>query len=160
MSTKDNVNLFRFEYLDEEVRRVDWVWLTPTELHSYMDDQPRTSAVIYRQASTEEEELYDEAYNDGYGVAMIQEALENDNGVTFRMNAFGEGIAKSFDTTKMFKCAMCNKHKDFDTEVASTGGMYLTKLVNDILWHVCAECVSLQAQIEDIHIEDAEEGQS
>jgi hypothetical protein len=155
MSTTDDLNLYRFECLIDGYPTVDWVWLKPEEVQPFLDLLNGDSAT-YRQATLDEEELYDEAYNDGYEVAIIQELRDNDNGITFRMNRV-DSEEISFDTTKMFKCARCDNHKDFETEVARAGGLYLAETKQDILWHVCYSCVMLQSEIESVEFDIEEE---
>ena len=149
MSTTRDLNLYRFEYLIDNSRRVDWVWLQPGEVQAFLDDLEGAS-IIYRQASSEEEELYDEAYNDGYGVAMAEESFNNSNGVVFRVEGIESLDTSSISTVKMFKCVRCDNYKDFETEVATTNGLYLSESKEDILWHVCYDCVMLQSEIESI----------
>lgn len=149
MSTTRDLNLYRFEYLIDNSRRVDWVWLQPGEVQAFLDDLEGAS-IIYRQASSEEEELYDEAYNDGYGVAMAEESFNNSNGVVFRVEGIESLDPSLISAVKMFKCVRCDNYKDFETEVATTNGLYLSESKEDILWHVCYDCVMLQSEIESI----------
>jgi hypothetical protein len=156
MSTTEKLNLYRFEYLVDSSRRVDWVWLQAGEVQAFLDDLEGAS-IIYRQASSEEEELYDEAYNDGYGVAMAEESINNSNGIVFRVDGIQSLDPSLITTVKMFKCARCENYKDFETEVATTNGLYLSESKEDILWHICYDCVMLQSEIESIEFEPTDD---
>jgi len=154
---KESANLYRFEYYEplDEFTYVDWVWLEPIEVSEY-----RSSAanVKYRKATAEEEELYNEAYADGYGIAALMEFQSNDNGITFRVQLNED--KQDFTHTKMFKCATCGEHRDFETEVAMVNGFYLTALKgedNDILWHVCYDCAMLELEVDWIDFDNTEE---
>jgi hypothetical protein len=135
---KPPVKMYRIEYyelLDGEVY-VDWVWLKPEEIESYTSQYDHVKA---RVASDLEANLYNYAYEDGYSVAMAEETMSSHNGVTFRLNdiSFETG---DMNTTKMFQCAVCEEHKDFETEVASANGFFVSAEKNDVLWHVCSSC--------------------
>lgn len=146
--TPENLTLHRFEYIEEGLRLVDWVWLEDEEVDEYLQNRAEASAgLVHRVASAEEMELYDEAYQDGYGVAMVTESSENYNGVTFRLDGFdSEGL--EIETTKMFECAICGEHKDFDTNVAMANGFYLSIEKKDILWHACYDCTVLELSVD------------
>jgi hypothetical protein len=88
-------------------------------------------------------------------LSTVEENHKNDNGITFRLNSFTE---RGMDTTKMFQCARCDKHKDFETEVARASGLYLAEPKEDVLWHVCYDCIMLQSEIESIELDATEEG--
>lgn len=157
-TSSTDLSLYRFEYLSDGFRSVDWVWINEDELEKYLDYLSGNSGLIYRKASSDEEELYNEAYNDGYGVATIEEIQKVDNGISYKFNGL---LEDGIDTEKMFKCARCDRHKIFETEVAMTGGLYLTESREDILWHVCFDCVMLQSEVDSIdidHIEKSEDG--
>jgi hypothetical protein len=148
-SSKKEV-LYRFEYYEEldDANYVDWVWLQPSEINDFKSSYTSAS---YRQASKEEEELYEEAYADGYGVAAMMEFESRYNGVTYRIELTEGGELDK--GTKMFQCAICKGHKDFETEVAMAGDHYLTELVDDTLWHICYDCVMLANEIDGINID-------
>lgn len=157
---KTNRNLYRFEYYEplDECKYVDWVWLEPHEVSEYNSGNNTTK---FRAATSEEEELYNEAYSDGYGMAAALEFESNYNGVTFRVEL--DKITKDFSYTKMFQCATCKNHKDFETEVAMANGFYLTELrgeKNDVLWHVCYECAMLKLEVDGIELDITEEGET
>lgn len=160
MSTnKDNNNLYRFEYYEplDEFTYVDWVWLEPQEVSNYKSS---AVGVKYRKATSEEEELYNEAYADGYGIAAVMEFETKYDGVTFRVE-LGED-REDFTYTKMFQCSRCGNHKDFETDVATANGFYLTELKDnkDTLWHVCYDCAALQLEIERLDFDTTEEGEA
>jgi hypothetical protein len=156
---KEQPRLYRFELLDEGMLLVNWVWLCLDEVSSYLANQSKPSPVIHRRATKEEEELYDEAYEDGYGVAMVEEITATTNGLTYRVefnkDADGEVDANGFSGHKMFECATCGKHKDLDTEVAviDAGPWYLSTLRDDVLWFNCYDCTSLAVDISEIELE-------
>jgi hypothetical protein len=155
VSTNEELRLYRFEYLQEEIAVIEWVWLKSGEANSYFDNHwSMITGVSFRVASQDEEDLYNEAFNDGYMLATVEENRQNDNGITFRLNSFTE---EGMDTTKMFECVRCNKHKDFEGEVAMVNGLYLSEAKEDILWHVCYDCVMLQTEIESIEFYSKEE---
>lgn len=138
-------NLYKVDYYEPEDQRsyIDWVWLKPEEVTEYRSDY---KYVKVRRATQDEEDLYEEAYEDGYSIAMIMEMRSIDNGVTFRVEVSDDG---SFNAgRKMFKCAMCDKHKDFE-KVGTVNGFYITAMIDDILWHVCYDCAAMSAEIED-----------
>lgn len=142
----EDVILYRMEYLDNGVRIVDWLWLTELELDSRLEDLAQVAGLIYRAATSEEEELYDEAYRDGYEVAYISEIHDRYDGITFRVDKF-DAENGDLQTTKMFECASCEKHRDFENEVGMSSGMYLAAIKNDKLWHLCYECAQGNAEI-------------
>lgn len=144
-------HLYKVEYFepDDNATYVDWVWLYLKEVNEYRSGY---KFVKVRRATEDEENLYEEAYEDGYGVAMIMEMRSVDNGVTFRVQLDSDG---DFDMShKMFKCALCEKHKDFDDNAAMAGAYYITQLVEDVLWHVCQDCVILGEQVDGAAFDD------
>jgi hypothetical protein len=154
---KDNKRLYRFECyepLDEETY-INWVWLEPEEVSNFASS---AGSVKYRVATSEEEELYDEAYADGYGIAAVMEFESKNDGITYRVEL--DESREDFSYTKMFQCSTCNKHKDFETEVATASGFYLTELKDEILWHVCYECAMLQLEVDGLEIDITEEGEA
>ena len=151
-SSNDEVkHLYKFDYYeaDDNCNYVDWVWLKHSEVEDYKSSYAQ---VKMRIATQDEENLYEEAYEDGYGIAMVMEMRSIDNGVTFRVELTEDG---DFDMGhKMFRCALCDKHKDFEEHAATAGAYYITQLVDDVLWHVCEECVVLGEQIDEINLDD------
>jgi hypothetical protein len=147
---EDNKNLYKFEFYEPEDSKfyTDWVWLNPQEVSQYRSEY---KSVKVRKATIDEESLYDEAYEDGYSVAMIMEIRSVDNGVTFRVEVGSDGSLTAGH--KMFKCAVCDKHKDFDVDAAIVNSFYITKLVEDIAWHVCNDCFLLGLEIDGVSIE-------
>lgn len=147
-SSDDQKSLYRVEYYEPEDGRsyADWVWLEPKEVAEYRSEYKYVKA---RKATADESELYEEAYEDGYSVAMIMEMRSIDNGVTFRVELDDSGDLAAGH--KMFKCAVCDKHKDFNA-VAVVNGYYLTILIDDVLWHVCYDCAALSAEIDEVNI--------
>jgi len=139
------------EYLDEGTRIVDWLWLTEYELENYLEDRAQAAGLIYRAATSEEEELYDEAYRDGYEVAALTGVENAYDGITFRMDGIDED--GDIKTTKMFQCAECDRNLDFNEEVGTSGEMFLGVLKDDKLWHICYGCAMLQMEIQNIEVE-------
>lgn len=160
MSTNnESRNLYKFEYYEplDEHTYVDWVWLEPWEVSDYRSSD---SSVKYRKATSEEEDLYNEAYADGYGIASVIEFETKYDGVTFRVELSED--REDFTYTKMFQCSRCGNHKDFETEVAVANGFFLTELKDkkDVLWHVCYDCAELQLEIERLDFDITEEGKA
>lgn len=153
--SKEPVTLYRMEYLDEGIRVVDWLWLTEYELENYLEDKAQAAGLIYRVATPEEEELYDEAYRDGYEVATLTGVENAYDGITFRMDGIDED--GDIKTTKMFQCAECDRNLDFEQEVGTSGEMFLGVLKDDKLWHICYSCAMLQIEIQNIEINFKEE---
>lgn len=140
---KEPRSLYRFENyepLDDETY-VNWIWLTDSEYLEYVDGEVGP----HRAATADEAELYNEAYADGYGMAAILEFESGYDGITFRLNL---GENKEFDNTKMFQCAVCDRHLDFEDNVANAGGMYLGAIRNEKLWHICYDCARGNAEVE------------
>lgn len=147
-TTPEDLKLYRLEYLDEDLRMVDWIWLAEEEVDNYLQSRSqRNEVLLYRAANAEEEELYNEAYNDGYGIAISLENERNDNGVTFRVDGF-DPESLEIQSTKMFECAICGEHKDFETDVAMANGFYISIAKGHILWHVCYDCTTLELDVE------------
>jgi len=140
--------LFRFEYYEPEDQAtyVEWVWLKEEELKDYRSSY---QTIKVRPATTDEEDLYEEAYADGYGVAAMMEFESTYDGVTFRVE-MGEDGELNMDGKKMFECAICSKHKDFEDDVAMTAGLFLGELKDDKLWHVCYDCAANAAMLKGI----------
>ena len=144
-------HLYKVEYFEPEdnTTYTDWVWLYLEEVNEYRSGY---KFVKVRRATEDEESLYEEAYEDGYSIAMIMEMRSVDNGVTFRVEIGADGDLDMGH--KMFKCAVCNTHKDFNDNAAKNSGYYLTTLVEDVLWHLCTQCVELSSEIDSINIDD------
>lgn len=154
MSIHNDTNLYRFEFIDDdELPTTQWVWLKPEEVDDYWASL--NGPVICRQATQDEEDLYEEAYADGYGIAAFLEFESRNDGITFRVELDENGDLDMGH--KMFQCALCKKHKDFDVEVAHAGGFYLTELIDDNLWHVCYDCASLSTSVGEVDLGDSEE---
>lgn len=139
--------LYKVEYYEPEDGAFysDWVWLQSNEVPEYRSSY---EYVKVRIATADEHELYEEAYEDGYSIAMLMEMRSVDNGVTFRVEIDDDGGLSAGH--KMFKCAICNEHKDFEKEVAHVNGYYLTQLVDDILWHICYDCITVNTEFDEI----------
>lgn len=143
-------SLYRFSYYEPEdgCTQVEWVWLKDEEVLNY---RPDSLSLEYRLATEDEVSLYEEAYSDGYGIAAMLEFQHSYDGVTFRVE-LGENGELDFDGKKMFECAVCAQHKDFDEEVATVNDMYLGILKDDKLWHVCYSCGLIGTEIGSIEI--------
>ena len=111
-------NLYRFEYYEPEdqCNYTYWVWLKDDEISDYRSSY---GTVNVRPATSDEEDLYNEAYADGYGIAAMMEFESKYDGVTFRVE-LGEDGELNVDGKKMFECAVCGDHKDFEDEVDFT----------------------------------------
>lgn len=140
--------LYRFEYLEPEDQQtyVDWVWLKDEEIDDYRSGY---ATIKFRPATTDEENLYDEAYADGYGIAAMMEFEDRYDGITFRVEVGSDGEL-DMQGTKMFECGVCGTHKDFDTEVGMVAGLFLGEVKNDKLWHVCYGCAENAAMLKTI----------
>ena len=140
--------LYRFEYYEPEDEQtyVDWVWLDARELNNYKSEY---NTIKVRPATEDECDLYEEAYADGYGIAAMMEFESTYDGVTFRVE-MGEDGELNMDGKKMFECAICSKHKDFEDDVAMTAGLFLGELKDDKLWHVCYDCAENAAMLKGI----------
>jgi hypothetical protein len=139
--------LYRFEYWEPiyEENFVDWVWLKPEEIYSY---KPSEGPVVFRKATPDECDLYNEAYADGYGIAAILEFESRYDGITFRVELDGDGNLTDIQGKKMFQCAVCDRHLDFEENVSSAGGMYLGAVRDGKLWHICYDCAHGRAEVE------------
>ena len=146
--TEENQILYRFEYYEPEDNEtyVDWVWLNPLELNDYRSGY---TTIKVRPASEDECDLYEEAYADGYGIAAMMEFESSYDGITFRVE-MGEDGELNMDGKKMFECAICSNHKDFEDDVAMTAGLFLGELKDDKLWHVCYDCAANAAMLKGI----------
>lgn len=148
---EDNRSLYRFEYYepDDNETYIDWVWLKDDELNEYKSNY---TTFKLRPATKDEESLYNEAYADGYGVAAFMEFESKYDGITYRIE-LDENGSLDMSGKKMFECAVCQNHKDFEDEVAMANGFYLGTLKDEKLWHICYDCALLQDEIESIKIE-------
>jgi len=146
--TEENRILYRFEYYEPEDNEtyVDWVWLNPLELNDYRSGY---TTIKVRPASEDECDLYEEAYADGYGIAAMMEFESSYDGITFRVE-MGEDGELNMDGKKMFECAICSNHKDFEDDVAMTAGLFLGEVKDDKLWHVCYDCAANAAMLKGI----------
>lgn len=140
--------LYRFEYLEPEDQQtyVDWVWLKDEEIDDYRSGY---ATIKFRPATTDEENLYDEAYADGYGIAAMIEFEDRYDGITFRVEVGSDGEL-DMQGAKMFECGVCGTHKDFDTEVGMVAGLFLGEVKNDKLWHVCYGCAENAVMLKTI----------
>ncbi len=145
MHDREDRSLYRFEYyepLDREFY-VDWIWLKDEEVMPYANE----TAAIFRPATKDEEDLYNEAYTDGYSIAAMIEYEHKYDGISFRVEV-GEDGNLNLSGKKMFQCAICDRHLDFDTTVATTSGMYLGAIREEKLWHICYDCAQGRAEVE------------
>lgn len=145
MDDEERRSLYRFQYyepLDEEFY-VEWVWLKDSEVLPYANE----TAAIFRAATQDEEDLYNEAYADGYSIAALTEYEAKYDGITFRVEVDKNGEL-DFTSKKMFQCAICDRHLDFEDSVASAGGMYLGAIRDEKLWHICYDCAQGRAEVE------------
>jgi len=155
MSTSnEGLTLYKFETLEEDgFNRVDWIWIDEAELTDHLN-----SGTIYREATEEEVYLYEEAFSYGKMLGTVETSYLNHNGVMFRVDGLGgDYLQDGLKTVKVFTCARCENPKEFDSEVATSHGLYLTELKDNVLWHVCYDCVMLQTEIESIEFNSKEE---
>jgi len=156
MSTSnEGLTLYKFETIEEDgFNRVDWIWIDEAELADHL-----SSGTIYREATEEEVYLYEEAFSYGKMLGTVETSYLNHNGVMFRVDGLGgDDLLDDIKTVKVFTCARCENPKEFDSDVATVAGLYLTELKDDVLWHVCYDCVMLQTEIESIELDPTEEG--
>lgn len=151
MNDESEKALYRFEYYEPEDKEtyVDWVWLSDSEINDYKSSY---GTFKMRPATEEETDLYNEAYADGYGVAAVLEFESQYDGISFRVELGEDGLL-DVKGTKMFECAICGNHKDFETEVATVGDFYLGMVKDDKLWHLCFDCVMIQQEIDSIEFD-------
>jgi hypothetical protein len=137
--------LYRFEYIQYGERIVDWVWLkNEHEALDYMAGEEELAGMVYRKATVDETDLYDEAFTDGRNLGVAETRMEMSNGVTYRLNSFSaDSDSIELDTTKLFNCGQCNKSGlEFDVKAASTGEYYVSTDKDGVLWHVCTDCAA------------------
>jgi hypothetical protein len=144
MSQKE-FELYRFEYIYQGERNVDWVWLKgEEETRDYMASETDIAAMTYRKASDDEVALYEEAFEDGRGLGIAETRMELSNGVVFRLESFTadeDGI--DMKTTKMFTCGECGTSSlDFEVKAATTGDYFVSFDKEGTLWHICTDCAS------------------
>jgi hypothetical protein len=144
-SEKKDFKLFRFEYLSMGDRVVDWVWLTgDEEAKEYLTAESHISGVVYREATGDEHELYDEAFNDGLGLGQAEARMESYNGLSYRLNSMNlnsENEKLGIDTTKVFTCGECGESSlEFEIKAVTTGEYYVAKEKEGVLWYVCFDC--------------------
>lgn len=139
---KEPRSLYRFENYEplDEQTYVNWIWLTDSEFMEYAEGGNDS----HRIATADEAELYNEAYADGYGMAAALEFESRYDGITFRVELDKE----DFQYTKMFQCAICDRHLDFEENVSSAGSMYLGAIREDKLWHICYDCARGTAEVD------------
>lgn len=150
MGSDETRLLYRFEYLSDGERYTDWVWLEEYEVAEYLANDDAIAGVTCRRATSSEMELYDEAYNDGYDVAMIQEIQSAENGITFRVELSDDPENNNdFVSHKMFECGVCGEHKDFGPYAATANGFYVGVALKDMLWYVCFSCAFERLEDDD-----------
>jgi hypothetical protein len=137
--------LYRFEYLTLGDRTNDWVWLTgEEEAKDYLTGEDDVSGVVYREATNDEEELYDEAFNDGQGIGKAEGRMESYNGVSYQLNAINldpDDENFGLQTTKVFTCGDCNESLlEFELRATTTGDYYVAREKEGVLWYVCSSC--------------------
>jgi len=139
--------LYRVEYYEplDETFYVNWVWLKLEEMDDYLSEFSGSPKV--RRATEEESDIYQEAYADGYSIAAYMEYQAQYDGITFRVE-IGEDGKLNMRSKKMFQCAVCDRHLDFEESVSSAGGMYLGAVRDDKLWHICYDCAQGRAEVE------------
>jgi hypothetical protein len=144
----ENRALYRLEYYEpfDENTYVQWVWLKDDEVEDYLLSCSDT--INFRKATEAESELYNEAYADGYSVAALIEFESQYDGITFRVDFDEAGSLTNMQGKKMFQCAVCDRHQDFDENVATAGGMYLGAIRDEKLWHICYDCAQGSAEVE------------
>lgn len=146
MSEPEKQSLYKCEYydLDDEQFVTSWVWLKDHEVIPYIEK----TASIFRPATKDEEDLYYEAYSDGYSMAALKEHEARYDGITFSVEFDENGNLITMNGKKMFQCAVCDRTLNFEENVASAGGMYLGAIRNENLWHVCYDCAQGRAEVE------------
>ena len=131
--------LYRFEYLSDGQPVVDWVWLGDGEDTQYLANDSSVSGLSYRKATYDEEELYNDAFSDGYGLGSVESEMRRSNEVYFKFVGLKGDL--ELETEKVFTCGECKTRMlDFDSKVAKFGPYYITKERDDVLWHLCVEC--------------------
>lgn len=141
MEDQEEKFLYRFEYYDTEDNDliVQWLWLEEIQVFDFIKE---TGAEV-RKATKDEENLYNEAYFEGYAKSAISEY----DGITFAVQFDGDGNL-DMNGKKMFQCCICDRHLDFEENVSSAGGMYLGAIRDDKLWHICYDCARGSAEVD------------
>lgn len=135
-----NVNLYRFEYIEELCNSVDWLWLEPEEVKDFRANDPDVVLVSLRKATEEEEDLYNEAFADGYGLGSVETEFKKSNQVYYLFTGLKGDM--ELQTEKIFTCGECRVRSiNFEEKASMFGPYYITKEVDDILWYVCVDCV-------------------
>lgn len=130
------LKLYRFEYLSDGHRVVDWVWLEETEPKDYLANDDYVTGLTYREATTDESELYNEAFSDGHGLGVAETRMETSNGIYYKLITFDP-----METQKIFTCGECGESGlDFETKAVTTGKYYVAKEKDGVLWHICFDC--------------------
>lgn len=130
------LKLYRFEYLSDGHRTVDWVWLEETEPKDYLGNDDYVIGLSYREATQDEAELYNEAFSDGHGLGTVEANMAHSNEVYYKLVSFDP-----METKKIFTCGECGKKAlDFETQASKTGEYYVTKEIENILWYLCVDC--------------------
>jgi hypothetical protein len=136
------LGLYRFEYLSDGYRSVDWVWLGEDETKDYLANDEYVTGLIYRKATPDEEELYQEAYTDGHELGTVESNMAHSNEVYYKVLSF-TGDEAGMKTQKIFTCGECKTRAlDFEETAAKFGPYFITKDVDSVLWYICADCVS------------------
>ena len=139
------LTLFRFSYWEEPTSPpvIDWVFgHTKRDIEKYARSyQEIAFHYEYRKATEDEAMAYDEGFSEATALADATSRMQNWNGVTFKIEKFTED---GIETTKIFECAKCGKHKEFEAEAASIGEYFICtpspRKDNESLWHVCRGC--------------------
>ena len=135
------LNLYRFEYLTDGHRAVDWVWLDEDEPKDYLANDDYVTGLTYRKATVDETDLYNEAFADGHGLGIVESRMENSNGVYYQLLSFDPDAEIGLNTKKIFTCGECGESGlDFETKAVTTGTYYVAKEKDGILWHICFDC--------------------
>lgn len=136
-----NLALYRVEYNYMDEHMLDWMWLESIDDISYLTTDEDVKDLTWRPATDDEVSIYDSAFADGHGLAMVESRMERSNEVYFEITNMNINEDGRLDTRKIFTCGVCEKTSlDFDTRAAKTGEFYVTKDIDSILWHVCIEC--------------------
>lgn len=135
------LDLYRFEYLSDGIRAVDWVWLGEGETFEYLANDDSVSGLSFREASNDEKELYESAFSDGYGLGSVENEIKHSNEVYYKFVGLKGDL--ELETEKVFTCGDCKTRMiDFEPNVARFGPYYITKedAESGVLWFVCVEC--------------------
>lgn len=134
-----NLSLYKFEYLHDGYATVDWIWLEPGDERDYLANDSDVTGLTMRQATQEEEDLYNEAFADGYGLGSVETEFKRSNEVYFKFLGMKGDL--ELETEKVFTCGECKtRMMDFESKSAKFGPYFITKEVEGILWFLCIEC--------------------